>query len=153
MTNNWSINFHYALGTVSLVSMGNGTARRVNFLQSSLASRISRLMSRSKNSETWQKNCARWWIGMAYGWKPLDVMTYYVLKIPYPPRSEERMSMISVSHVPMVISIIIWYQIGLIQMVPLTIEKLLQTLQFLLIPQVSSIQTGRDSPSRSWHKA
>ena len=76
-----------------------------------------------------------------------------VLKIPSMPREEGGLSMRIFIHVTMVTAPIIWYQIGDSAMLPLTIQKPLQPLQLLMIPQVSPIQPRRASPSQSRHKA
>ena len=112
LVTNWLVNSHYDLGTVSLVLMVKCMTRRVNFLQSSLASRSSRLMSRAKNSSICRESCARWRSGIVYWWEPLAVIPSSVLVIPYMIRAEVRMLMRSVSHVPMGISPRIWDHIG-----------------------------------------
>ena len=153
LVTNWLVKFYYDLGTVSLVLMGNGTTRRVNFLQSSLASRSSRLMSRAKNSSICRESCARWRSGMMDWWEPLAVITYYVLVIPYMIRAKGRMLMRSVSHVLMGTAPRIWDHIRASPMLPLTIQNLFHPLQLFLRPQFSPIQPRGSGTIQSRHKA
>ena len=125
----------------------------VNCLQISLASRSSRLMSRAKISEIWRNSCARWRILMAEQWEPFGVIPSSVLRIPSLLRSEGRILMGSVSHIPMGTDPIIWYQISANPILKLTIQKLLQNLQLSLRPQVIPIQPRGSSPRQSRHKS
>ena len=129
------------------------TKNWMDFLQSSLASRSSRLMSRATNPEIWQEICARWKIGMADWWESLGLMPSSVLAITYLPRVEGRMLTSSVSHVPMGTATIIWDQIGATLMLPLTIQNPLHPLHLFLITQVIPIQPSRSSPTQSRHKS
>ena len=62
------------------------------------------------------------------------------------------MSIRIVRHVPIGKYSIIWYQIGVIPMLPLTIMKPLQPLQLSLRPQEIPIQSRRSGPSQSRQK-